>query len=429
MNTTRLLTTICWCVLAATCFGQQPARVNADSFRHYGINPHYKWIKCEPIEQKNFYLLAILERDPVLRTTVTEDKALRNVFSRYSSQASTLDVNCGDVPACYTKTMLCDSASVQQVAERLGYLFVNDAAFRKRLQVHLHESGAFVKWYGMDDSRMLMMAWKQETGAINQIITNYTTNKGFRYPDIDSNFYDVRSAKFKIQLRSLFEQYRSRPDSTFLFFHPSMKLALDLLKIAGRDEASRNEPASKVNSSALARIAHTDWSKYPFSVILIFGEGPNDKSNISAGGKLRCDAGAELYRQGKAPFIVVSGGYVHPFRTQWCEALEMKKYLVGNHHIPQEAIIAEPNARHTTTNIRNTGRLIFRNGMPAGKKVLGVSSNNHIDYMLSPIFTWRNNNDLGYLPYAGLKRNGEQTIEFYPLVETLFWDAEDPLDP
>ncbi len=75
------------------------------------------------------------------------------------------------------------------------------------------------------------------------------------------------------------------------------------------------------------------------------------------------------YRQGLAPLLLVSGGAVHPKRTPYNEALEMKKELMNVYGIPARAIIVEPHARHTTTNFRNAARLVYRYGIPADKKV------------------------------------------------------------
>ena len=36
-----------------------------------------------------------------------------------------------------------------------------------------------------------------------------------------------------------------------------------------------------------------------------------------------------MIREGKAPLIVVSGGYVHPVQKQFNEALEMKNDLIS----------------------------------------------------------------------------------------------------
>ena len=59
----------------------------------------------------------------------------------------------------------------------------------------------------------------------------------------------------------------------------------------------------------------------------------------------------EVYANGKAPLILVSGGYVHPNQTPYCEAIEMKESLVRDFGIPSDAILIDPHARHTTTNL------------------------------------------------------------------------------
>src|SRR5665647_1789454 len=91
--------------------------------------------------------------------------------------------------------------------------------------------------------------------------------------------------------------------------------------------------------------------------------------------------GAENYKKGLAPFIVVSGGFVHPFQTSYCEAFELKQYLIDQLGIPDSVIIMEPHARHTTTNIRNTNRIIYRHYIPADKQILCTSTSGQIDYI------------------------------------------------
>ncbi|HYA16921.1 MAG TPA: YdcF family protein, partial [Bryobacteraceae bacterium] len=113
------------------------------------------------------------------------------------------------------------------------------------------------------------------------------------------------------------------------------------------------------------------WEKFPYSVIVVPGAGPDTLAwSFSPEGKARVTLAAKRFRDGKAPFILVSGGYVHPSQTPYCEALEMKKSLIADFGIPADAILIDPHARHTTTNIRNAVREIYRYGMPFGKKAL-----------------------------------------------------------
>ena len=61
----------------------------------------------------------------------------------------------------------------------------------------------------------------------------------------------------------------------------------------------------------------------------MLGAGPEEPNvSISPEGKLRSAYAAMMYRQHQAPFIIVSGGRVHPYHTPYNEAFEMKKYLM-----------------------------------------------------------------------------------------------------
>ena len=48
------------------------------------------------------------------------------------------------------------------------------------------------------------------------------------------------------------------------------------------------------------------------------------------------------FRQKKAPFILVSGGNVHPNLTPYNEALEMKMALMREFGVPENAILVDP---------------------------------------------------------------------------------------
>jgi hypothetical protein len=63
-------------------------------------------------------------------------------------------------------------------------------------------------------------------------------------------------------------------------------------------------------------------------------------------------------RAGWAPVVIVSGGAVHSPDN---EALLMRAWLLRR-GVEEEQIIVEPCARHTTTNLRNAGRVILQAG-------------------------------------------------------------------
>jgi hypothetical protein len=107
----------------------------------------------------------------------------------------------------------------------------------------------------------------------------------------------------------------------------------------------------------------------------------------------------------------------------------MKRYLVESRGIPENAVIMEPQARHTTTNFRNANRLMIRYGFPLNKPSLCVSTREQTDYIENAGFDRRNLHELGYLPYDGKKRLGLHEIVFFPVMDCLQLDPGDPLDP
>ena len=219
--------------------------------------------------------------------------------------------------------------------------------------------------------------------------------------------------------------------SDSLFFEPTLSFALALLKINRRDEAGRYEPLEQgENKAAVQNLKHIKWNDYPYSFILVLGSGARDlTTRISPIGAKRTDVAAQLYLQHRAPLIMVSGGYVHPMQTPYCEAIEMKKYLMDKYKIPETSILIDPHARHTTTNFRNAARLAFRYRLPTNGTALVTSSESHITSSTSEEFRTRCLNELGYFPMEFIKRISPVEAEFKPSIASLFFDANDPLDP
>jgi hypothetical protein len=217
-----------------------------------------------------------------------------------------------------------------------------------------------------------------------------------------------------------------------LFYQPSLCIALQLMDLNDRDEPARFEPIEAgENKAAFAAVSSTDWSKYKYATIVVPGEGPEEPTvALDPMGRMRCNLAADRYRKGLAPFIIVSGGFVHPFHTPYAEAFEMKKYLLTQ-GIPESAIIIDPHARHTTTNLRNANRLMIRYGIPITMPSDIVSTRFQIDYIDLPEgrFDQRNLHELGYLPYREKHRVGTHDISYYPVMESLHMDPYDPLDP
>ncbi|MEI7670173.1 MAG: YdcF family protein, partial [Pseudomonadota bacterium] len=129
-----------------------------------------------------------------------------------------------------------------------------------------------------------------------------------------------------------------------------------------------------------------------------------------------------------APFIIPSGGKVHPYKTIYNEALEMKRFMMEKLQIPESAIIIDPHARHTTTNMRNSVRLMFRYGIPFDKIGLVCTTRGQSN-MVSSTLPDRCLRELKLVPYKNGKRLSETLSEFYPLKDALHINPLEPIDP
>jgi hypothetical protein len=106
----------------------------------------------------------------------------------------------------------------------------------------------------------------------------------------------------------------------------------------------------------------------------------------------------------------------------------MKKYLIEKYKVPAARILVDPYARHTTTNFRNAARLAFRYRIPTDLALV-TSSESHITSSIADEFRIRCIFELGYFPMEFIKRVSPVEAEFKPSVMSLFFDANDPLDP
>lgn len=202
------------------------------------------------------------------------------------------------------------------------------------------------------------------------------------------------------------------------------------LAAAKRDEATRYEPlVTGENQKALAALATIDWKAFPFAAILVPGLGPVTLDTpLSEGGRLRCDYARARFDKKLAPLIVLSGGHVHPDRTPYSEAIEMKKYLRAQ-GVPESAILVDPHARHTTTNLRNVGRILLRAGVPADRPLLVTTDLGQTLYMSGTGFTKRCQDELGYVPWRAFGGLSSFDTCFVPSTLVMYADARDPLDP
>jgi hypothetical protein len=394
-----------------------------------GWDPHYAPVRSSSwIQDKDFYLFTLMERTPVT-TVLQSEPFFKSMLASEDSLLESIPHGRGKSPQEFVKAFLWTPGEIASVDSALVLVCAKEPKVMGALAEEMRRSGYWIRDEALDDSAMVRKAWEDAARKENRIITNYTTNKGFRYAAIDSATFGPESPVGREMLGEMLMILWHRKDKMIAFFQPPLEAALNILFINNRDEAARFEPLDSTNRLAYARVHKITWGDFAYSAVVIPGEGPDNDWAMSPMGKYRCALGAEAYRAGKTPFLIVSGGFVHPFQTPYCEAAEMKDYLVHVLGIPENAVIMEPHARHTTTNIRNANRILLRQGFPADKRVLCVSTAGQMAYIEATFFAARCRMEMGYVPFTDLRVEDPFSASYRIDTASLQMDAIDPLDP
>jgi DUF218 domain len=390
-----------------------------------GFNPTYKLSLPNPVQDKNFYLLSLFQRTPEVRRVLRANTALQQIAK--DKRLALNKVSSCPNAGCFDELMRLDAPTIAAVADELAKLG-NAPEFKRLAKRDLRPSGVFVKYSSQSDAEMLVAAWKDAAAGLNRILSVYGLGKAPRYPAIDKVSFDVSTEAFRDLVKAKTAEIKFANDP--LFFEPTLNCALKLLEVNRRDEPARYEPLEQgENKAAVQNLKNIKWRDYPYSFILVLGSGGQDlTTRISPIGAKRTDVAAQLFLQHKAPLLILSGGHVHPLQTPYCEAIEMKKYAMEKYKIPEANILIDPYARHTTTNFRNAARLAFRYRIPTALALV-TSSESHITSSAGEEFRTRCVNELGYFPMDFIKRVSPVEAEFKPSVMSLFFDANDPLDP
>lgn len=293
----------------------------------------------------------------------------------------------------------------------------------------LAEAGAVVlqrtKHIAQDEARASL---RREVDGLNAILRVYGQGAVPRYPKIDGP--DAAKDKERFANEIAIAAALSEAGGTVPAIDPSVDLALSLLDVAGRLDAVAFEPLNETHNRAVMECSRTlDWSHYRYTAILLLGIGPDDLTTpLSAGGKLNVRLAAKRYFDGVAPFIIVTGAMVHPRGAHFAEAVEMRRALIERYGVPAGAIVLEPYARHTTTNLRNASRLLAAMHAPANQDALIVSNPEQIAYIDSDEFHERCPRELGYQP-GRIGKVSPTELTFRPSPDSARIDPADPLDP
>lgn len=272
---------------------------------------------------------------------------------------------------------------------------------------------------------------EREIAGLNAIVRVYALGMPARYPAIDGPAAAFGSAEAQTRLAAAVRLGATPRSGSAQELDPSIELGLALLDVNDRTDAAGYEPIDGGdNAAASARARTLDWSRYRYTAILLTGIGPEvPDMPLSPGGKYHVRLAAERFVAGDAPLILVSGGRAHPHGTPYTEAVEMRRALIERYGVPAEAIVIEPYARHTTTNLRNAARRLMALGAPVDRDALILCNAEQSRYIESAAFADRNLRELGYQPGTIGTRISPTALAFRPSPLSARVDPLDPLDP
>jgi hypothetical protein len=394
-------------------------------------SPTYRFVHSDdPVADANAYLLTLLAADPQARAALAAAPDLQALHARLTdARTATLKV-CRTQPTCPVDQLMLTDAEISGTGDALARLARPGGPLSRLVRDQLRPSGRAQKYASLDDPGLIRAAWTDAAKGLNRLYRVYALAEKPRYDEIDAIAYAPTEPHFRQMLREALEVSADREDQA-LPFHAWSAVAFDLLAVNQRDEAARYEPLETgENAAAFARARKTDWKAKPYTAIVVPGMGTEDAEvRLSPVGSFRDRLAVKRWREGLAPFLIVSGGHVHPNKTPFAEAIEMKHDLMAHDGVPAEAIIIDPYARHTTTNLRNATRLLFRMGAPLDRPVLITTSRDQSLSIELPSFAQRNAAELGYQPMGAYRRLSPFDLAATPNLVSLHADPQDPLDP
>ena len=379
----------------------------------------YEIIAPAELATKECYFLSLLRNLPEMKAIVSKDDVLSGIESAKFSRLSNSTQRNDRLDALSFST-----AEIQQIGDRFASLWEKGNAWDRLVANHLSPSGCYYYSTATSEAELLRQAWQHDAGMINKIVATYGTGTQAAHCE-----YSIKEATDS-DIDAALSDVLSKTSATGLFGDIALSGMYYLLKVNDyEEEPTVFEPLTTgCNKAACEKVKTTDFSKYDYSAIVVLG-GSDNTTVFHPQAQERCEFAYTKWKAKKAPFIIVTGGRIHPFKAKQDEAETMKKYLMDK-GIPESVIIMEPHARHTPTNFRNTARLLWRYGFPFEKEALMVMQWYITDDLDTQTFRQRCIDEFGFTPMTFSAATGDKySLPFLPLKYSLTIGLADPLDP
>jgi hypothetical protein len=360
-------------------------------------------VVIERLSQRLFPLLDALGRDPAGVRGITSKPGIATLLETRKARR----IACDRDQSCIAQALIWTPAEVDTMANAASALPDLPAP----------------------DDGMAAQA-RREIEGINRIVRTYGLGDVPPYPQIDgAGTIDPLERSSRLQAADWLS--RTPREGSAQALDASIDYALALLDASDRTDAIDFDPLTGgANAPAMQRARTLDWRRYRYTALIVTGVGPEvGDMALSPFGKYHLRLAANRFAQGEAPFIIVSGGRAHPRATRFVEAEEMRKALIERYGVPEDAILIEPYARHTTTNLRNAARLLTAMNAPLDHDSLILCNPGQSAAIESPGFVKRNNDELGYQLGTIGPRLSPTELVFRPSSRALRVDPRDPLDP
>ena len=384
--------------------------------------PHstYSVISPEVLLTKNCYLFTLLATIPQYKSALEQVDFFNDLsVSRLDKLKTSADATSAMNAMRFSTTL------ITKWANTFADLWEEGNVWDMLVKQHLWPSGMYDKVKGKNAKATLSAAFSQDALYINRIIGIY----GIK--NLTPHCSDDVATATDNELAGMINWVRNQAQAGQNMFDLSLMTCRAILQANGRENTPiLFEPYATVgNACAMDALRTMNWANYSYGVILCPGAGPDNYATaLTSSSKDRCNYAINEYKAKRAPFIMVSGGKVHPAKTNYCEAYEMKKYLMSQ-GIPESAIIMEPQARHTPTNFRNCARIMFRAGMPVDKPCVAVCEHAPLVKFYDGTLQARFTSELGYQAVTFGKELNNNCVEFSINPMSLTIGVNDTLDP